>query len=62
MLRKRERITDRSRRETEETRLIEVMIDCRIGSEEWIKAKAALDEYYRRTECTGSGFNPDARL
>lgn len=61
-IRRSERITDADRKKNERDRLIERMIDYRVESEEYLKAKAALDEFDRHNKVVASTFNPDARV
>lgn len=55
----RERFTETDKKKTEKDRLIEKMVDYRIGSKEWLQIKNQLDELDRVEKSVS--FNPDAR-
>lgn len=55
-----ERITDTDGKNTERDRLIAELVDCRIGSERYIKLKSILDNMDKVTK--PSTFDPDARV
>ena len=59
-IRRSERITEADGRQTERSRLLAELFDCRIGSERYNQIKAVLDNMDKATK--PSTFNPDARI
>ena len=60
-IRRSERITDTDGRQTERDRLLAELFDCRIGSEDYVRVKAELDEF-DKGNTPKTTFDPDARL